>query len=210
MARNEYKKIPNDDENEKSGFMSHLLFNWMDSTFKTGSKRALEESDFIPLSTENTSRAATELLQANWNNEKTKCKANVKGPKLWKSVLNMLSVKDITIFLLSSALYSVCKILLPLFIGYLISVLLSSEAQNTYLLYVSALAMLITSLFGAFGLHHICYRGELTGIRMSCALKGLIYHKVSVTDRLENIQTVTKIPMLADHLKGATSRFSAS
>ena len=98
MARNEYKKIPNDDENEKPGLMSHLLFNWMDSTFKTGSKRALEESDFIPLSTETTSRAATELLQANWNDEKTKCKANVKRPRLWKSVLNMLSVKDITIF----------------------------------------------------------------------------------------------------------------
>ena len=137
MARNEYKKIPNEDENAKPGFMSHLLFNWMDSTFKTGSKRPLEESDFIPLFKENTTRAATELLQANWNKEKTKCKANVKRPKLWKSVLNMLSVKDITIFLLSSALYSVSKILLPLFIGYLISALFSSEAQNN-LLYVSA------------------------------------------------------------------------
>ena len=38
------------------------------------------------------------------------------------------------------------------------------------------------------------------GIRMSCALKGLIYNKVSITDRLENIQTITQIPMLADYL----------
>ena len=134
--------------------------------------------NFVPLSPENTTRAATEKLQSNWNKEKTKCRENGKKPRLWKSVLRMLSVKDIIIFSLSGAMYSVSKISLILLITYLISALLSSQAQNN-LAYLSALAMFITSLFQAMGHHHVCYRGELTGIRVSCALKGLIYHKVS-------------------------------
>ena len=178
MARNEYQKISSADQSPKQGFFSYLLFSWMDSTFKTGSKRALQESDFVPLSTENTTRAATEKLQSNWNKEKTKCRENGKKPRLWKSVLKMLSVKDIIIFSLSGAMYSVSKISLILLITYIISALLSSQAQNN-LAYLSALAMFITSLFQAMGHHHVCYRGELTGIRVSCALKGLIYHKVS-------------------------------
>ena len=89
----------------------------------------------------------------------------------------MLSVKDIIIFSLSGAIYSVSKISLILLITYIISALFSSQAQNN-LAYLSALAMFITSLFQAMGHHHVCYRGELTGIRVSCALKGLIYHKV--------------------------------
>ncbi|RMX43075.1 hypothetical protein pdam_00023393, partial [Pocillopora damicornis] len=76
----------------------------MDSTFKIGNKRALQESDFVPLSPENTTRAATEKLQSNWNKEKTKCRENGKKPRLWKSVLRMLSVKDIIIFSLSGAI----------------------------------------------------------------------------------------------------------
>ena len=175
MARNKYQKISSADQSPKQGFFSYLLFSWMDSTFKTGSKRALQESDFH--STENTTCAATEKLQSNWNKEKTKCIEKGEKPRLWKSVLKMLSVKDIIIFSLSGAMYSVSKISLILLITYIISALLSSQAQNN-LAYLSALAMFITSLFQAMGHHHVCYRGELTGIRVSCALKGLIYHKV--------------------------------
>ena len=105
MARNGYKKISNDADTESVSFMSLLFFHWMNGVFKTGSERALEENDFLPLAKENTSCSNIEHLQAKWNDEKTKCKGIGKKPKLWKSVLKMVSVKDVMILILTSALF---------------------------------------------------------------------------------------------------------
>ena len=49
-----------------------LLFQWMNDVMKTGNKRALEEGDFVPLSKENTSQSATELLNKKWKEELAK------------------------------------------------------------------------------------------------------------------------------------------
>lgn len=82
MATNGYKKIPSDDEAEKVSFVSLLLFQWMNSVFKTGSERALDEDDFLPLSNENTTSSVTERLQTKWNDEITKSKGKETKPKL--------------------------------------------------------------------------------------------------------------------------------
>ena len=74
MATNGYKKIPNDDHTEKVSFVSVLLFQWMNSVFKTGSERALDEKDFLPLSDEDTTSSVTERLQTKWNDEITNSK----------------------------------------------------------------------------------------------------------------------------------------
>ena len=86
-------KIPKDDHTEKVSFVSLLLFEWMNSVFKTGSERALDENDFLPLSEENTTSSVTERLQTKWNDEITNAKEKEKRPKLWKSIFMMLSVK---------------------------------------------------------------------------------------------------------------------
>ncbi|KAL9956480.1 hypothetical protein ACROYT_G037960 [Oculina patagonica] len=177
MARNGYKKISSDDDVEKVSFVSLLLFQWMNSVFKIGNKRALEECDFLPLSKENTTRSLTEQLQTNWNREKANCKENGKKPKLWKSVTKMLSVEDAMIFIFLSILYSFSRLTQPLFLGYFVSTLMSAEPQRNPLLYSCALAMCINALIGALAVHHLCYTGELVAIRMSSALKGLVYHK---------------------------------
>ena len=98
MAKNGYKKISDDANAEKVSFVSLLLFRWMNIVFKKGSERALEKTDFLPLAKENTSCFVTERLQTKWNEEKSKCKRNGKRPKLWKSVMKMLSVKDVFLF----------------------------------------------------------------------------------------------------------------
>ena len=74
----DYKKIPNDDHTKKVSFVSLLLFQWMNSVFKTGSERALDENDF--LSEENTTSSVTERLQTKWNDEITNFKEKEKKP----------------------------------------------------------------------------------------------------------------------------------
>lgn len=183
MTGNGYMKIPSDANKGRVSFVSLLLFQWMNNVFKIGNERILEESDLLPLSKENTARSVTELLQTNWNKEKAKCEENGKRPKLWHSVIKILSTKDAMIMAFTFGLYSISRLLKPLFLGYLISSLMLEEPQKNYLLYFCALAMCVNTLIGNLGLHQACYASEVLGIKMSSALKGLIYHKVS-TNRL--------------------------
>ena len=179
MARNGYKKINNDADVQKDSFVSLLLFQWMNIVFKTGNERTLDESDFIPLSAENTTCFQTEKLARKWNEEITDSKEKGKKPRLWKSVMKMFPAKDVLILILFGTSNAVCRILEPLLLGYFMASLLSTESQHSYRLYGCALAMLITSLTRDLCSHQFAYRGEVWGIRISSALKGLIYMKVS-------------------------------
>jgi len=179
MARKGYNKISPSEDKEEVSFVSLLFFQWMNSIFKIGSERPLDENDLLPLSKENSSTFLTDQLQANWNKEKAKCNRNQKKPRLWKCVIKLISVKDAIIIVSTDALRSISTLLQPLLLGYLISILMSSEPQKDNLLYGCTLALCINSIIGALCMHHYDYRCELLGIRISCALKGLIYYKVS-------------------------------
>ena len=179
MARKGYKKISTNEDKETVSFVSLLLFRWMNSIFKIGSERPLHDNDFLPLSKENSASFLTDQLQENWNKEKTKCNRNEKRPKLWKSVIKLISVKDVMIIGFTNACYSLSYLLQPLLLGYLISILMSSESQKDNFLYGCAFALCINAFIRALSMHHHDYRCELLGIRMSCALKGLVYRKVS-------------------------------
>ena len=181
MATNGYNKIPNDDGAEKVSFVSLLLFQWMNSVFKTGSERALDENDFLPLSRENTASSVTERLQTKWNDEITNSKGKEKKPKLWKSIFMMLSVKEVLVVVFTRAFYVFSCLLAPLLLGYLVSIQISGEPQQNNVFYGCALAVAMgtNALVGSFGMHHFSYQCELLGIRISSALKGLVYRKVS-------------------------------
>ena len=169
--------------------MSLLFFQWMNSIFKTGSDRPLDQNDFLPLSKENSASSLTEQLQENWYKENTRCKRNGERPKLWKSVIKMLSLKDAVIIISMDVLNSLTHVLQPLSLGYLIATLMSAEPQKNNLLYGCTFALCINALISGISIHHHDYRCELLGIRISCALKGLVYRKVS-TNRIQNSQTL--------------------
>ena len=177
-----YRKISTDDdkEEEEVSFVSALFFQWMSSILKIGSQRPLDQNDFFPLSNENSACFVTEQLQTSWNKDKYNCKRNGKRPKLWKSVFKMLSVQDVMIILLGNTLFTISRLLFPLFLGYLVSKLMSVETEKNYLLYsCTALALCFNGFIGALSMHHQAYRSEVLGIRISSALKGLVYRKVS-------------------------------
>ena len=178
-----YRRISGDDDNKVS-FASSLFFRWMNGLFKKGSQKPLDQNDFLPLSDENSGRFVTDQLRKSWESEKHHCKVNGKRPKLWKSVFDTLSVKDVIIILKGNILSATSVLLFPLFLGYLLSKLMSTEAENTYQLYACALAMCLNGLIGGLGMHQQDYRCEILGIKIGSALRGLVYHKVGTILRL--------------------------
>ena len=180
MAPNGYKKISSTNNSaEKVGFVSFLLFQWMNDVMKTGSKRTLEEGDFVPLSNENTSQSATELLDKKWKEEIANSIRKKKTPKLWKSVLKMISYREAVFVVCCDVLFAIGSLLSPLLIGHLIFMLMSHETHHILHGCVLATAMTVTTLVGTLGMQHSGYAGELMGIRLSNAVKGLVYRKVS-------------------------------
>ena len=177
-----YRKI-SADEDKKVSFVSPLFFRWMNGVLKEGSQRPLDQNDFLPLSDENSGRFVTDKLRKSWESEKHHCKVNGKRPKLWKSVFDMLSAKDVIIILTGNILSTTSRLLFPLFLGYLVSKLMSTEAENTYQLYACALAMCLNGLIGGLGMHQQDYRCETLGIKIGSALRGLVYQKVGTIQK---------------------------
>ena len=180
MAPNGYRKISSTNNSaEKVGFVSFLLFQWMNDVMKTGSKRTLEEGDFVPLSNENTSQSATELLGKKWKEEIANSIRKKKTPKLWKSVLKMISYREAVFVVCCDVLFAIGSLLSPLLIGHLIFMLMSRETHHILHGCVLATAMTVTTLVGTLGMQHSGYAAEIMGIRLSNAVKGLVYRKVS-------------------------------
>lgn len=119
MTKDGYQKITTGEDTGKDGFISLLLFQWMDNIFKTGSTGTIEESDFAPLLRENSTASYSKRLQTQWEKERAKSKGNGKRPKLWKSVITMISINEALIMVLPRALYGLWRLLKPLLLGYL-------------------------------------------------------------------------------------------
>ena len=183
MIRSGYTKIHDRDSEENVNILSSLFFQWMNKVVKIGSERTLEQYDFVPLSKENQTRPATEKLQTKWTEEKASCKrdSDNKRPKLWRSVIKAVSVKEAFIIVLTGFLDSVCRILQPLFLGFLVSALISAEEpQENVLLYVCALAMAANYFIKNICMHQYFYRSAVLGVKLCSALKGLVYIKVTL------------------------------
>ena len=189
-----YEKISTEDSEgeEKINCLSVLFFQWMNNVLQTGSERALEKSDFLPLSKENSSSSATDQLQTKWNEEIAKCESKGKNPKLWKSIIKMVSTTDFLIITFTSVLDSCSRILQPLFLGYLISALgTADETRKNSLLYVCAAAMAFNAFIKSMGMQQFSFRNEVLGIRLSSAIKGIVYRKVY----LDNITPQIDLPL---------------
>ena len=119
-----------------------------------------------------------EELRAKWAEETTNSKKNDIKPKLWKSILKVLTARDIIILISAMSVWTLCRILQPLLLGYLVKSLMTAELHNMYLLYGSAIALGINEFISSVGMHHFDYQCEVLGIRVSSALKGLVYMKV--------------------------------
>lgn len=179
MTRDGYQKIITGENTKKYGFISLLLFQWMDNIFKTGSTGTIGESDFAPLSRENSTASYSKRLQTQWEKERAKSKGNGKRPKLWKSVITMISINEALIMVLPRALYGLWRLLKPLLLGYLLSSLMEPDPHKNPLSYGCVIIMGLGALIGTISMRHSSYRSDVLGIGVSSALKALIYRKVN-------------------------------
>ena len=106
MAKNRYRKITSTTQAGKVSFFSTLFFQWMNILLKTGSERAIDENDLLPLEKENTSCFLAEELRAKWAEETTNSKKNDIKPKLWKSILKVLTARDIIILISAMSVWT--------------------------------------------------------------------------------------------------------
>ena len=186
MENKGYESIKTDDKDlENNGrhpansanFLSLLTCWWMNGIFRTGNKRPLEQSDFLPLNEEDKTKVQTEKLQEQWDKHVRECSiTSDKEPKLWKCVLKILSFKEVSFLLSFWFIESVFRITLPLALGLLLALLQSTERNQS----VVAGCCFFIGMAGVLSAttHYSGFRCDLLGMRLSNALKGIVYRKV--------------------------------
>ena len=186
MENKGYESIKTDDKDlENNGrhpansanFLSLLTCWWMNGIFRTGNKRPLEQSDFLPLNEEDKTKVQTEKLQEQWDEHVRECSITPgKQPKLWKCVLRILSFTEVLFLLSFWSIESVFRVTLPLALGLLLALLQSTE-RNQPLVAGCCLFIGIAGVLSATT-HYSGFRCDLLGMRLSNGLKGIVYRKV--------------------------------
>ena len=179
LATDETRQEKSSHPFSSANVLSLLTFYWMNGIFKIGNKRPLNQSDFLPLHDDDRTRDLTEQLQKEWNNHVQECNSTAgKQPKLWKCVLRTISWKEILFLMTFWFIESICRVSQPLVLGLLLR-LLSSTEMNRTLTYTCCLLLASVGLSTACA-YYSAYKFELLGMRLSSALKGIIYLKARV------------------------------
>ena len=186
MTKNGYSKIPGQDTANQhehyhplttANFFSIFTLWWMNGVFRKGNERPLQQSDFLPLHEEDRTRVLTERLQKQWKSDMERCKKEGTRPKLWKTVIKIVSFKEICITSCLALLESVGRVTQPLLIGILVHFLRFGNEYSSHL-YLCAGLMALNSLLYIF-IHFNDFHLELLGMKLRSALQGMIYLKVS-------------------------------
>ena len=183
MVNLDYRKVPDGDlrvdPKKEAGFFSLLTFWWMNGVFQTGAQRPLEESDFLPLQEEDETQRVTEKIQKLWNREKKKCADSGNQPRFWKCVLMAMSLRQLALILCAGLMDCTCRVLQPLLLGFLVSELMSVHNDRSFMI-ICAAAMLFNAVIKSLSMHQCSYHLFAIGMRLTAALKGVVYLKVSV------------------------------
>ena len=185
MPKPSYERVINDEKEKENNshplssasFFSQLTFWWMFKTLKTGNKCPLERADFLPLHEADRTEELTERFRNLWNNTLHKCDEKGKQPKLWKCVLRFISFKEVCVVLWIWMLEATCRILQPWILGILVSLLMQPEYDRR-LAYACAGLLALVALVCASA-HVASFKCEMLGLRLSSALRGIVYLKVS-------------------------------
>ena len=163
-----------------ANFLSLLSFWWINKIFKIGSKRPLKQSDFLPLHPDDRTRDLTERLQKEWNNHVQECNMMTEGkqPKLWKCVLKTVTLNDVFLPLCFWLMESMFRVSQPLVVGLLLHLLNSAEDSRNHLLAYACCIFLTLSGLTSSCTHYSAYSCDLLGMRLSSAIKGIVYLKV--------------------------------
>lgn len=184
-AKEKFNKLRHEEpcsflQQEEIGLWSLLFFGWMTETFKTGTSRPLQQSDLLPIEKQNRTKVLTEKFQQLWNDEQNACVKFGKQPRLWKCVVKMLRVEEILIIAIFSMVHKIGSTLRCLLLGFILSDLISNNGDKT-MTYTCAVLLGVVSMGERFASHSQRWMSEVFGVRICCALKGIVYSKVRIS-----------------------------
>lgn len=185
-VKNGYVKLPQRETSvplnrQETSVWYLLFFLWMSELFETGSSRPLEQLDFLPIKEENKTRILTENLEKIWHEEKKACFDRGKTPRLWRCVAKMLPAKEVLLIILFGMVDMIGGILRCLLLGVILSNLSLNDGDKT-VMYVCAVLIGVVSMAERTSTHTRSWMSESAGARIACALKGIIYSKVSLLE----------------------------
>ena len=187
MGHTNYEEISQDAgrETRKShntrNIFSLLTFSWISGVLKAGSRRPLQQSDFLDLPEQDETKHLTVKLQKGWKHEVERSRKNGCEPRLWKIVVKLLSPHDIFFAIFTGLVDSVSRFTQPLLLGYFLSLLMHPDDSHRYLLYGCAGIMMATVTVRSLAMHQYDYNSLYLGMRLRSALKGIVYIKVNNT-----------------------------
>ncbi|KAL9954934.1 hypothetical protein ACROYT_G042523 [Oculina patagonica] len=210
MTKKGYRKVPGHDTVNHhelqhplttANYLSVLTFWWMNGILRKGTKQPLDQSDFLPLHHQDRTRDVTERLQKQWNSEVQKCNEEGTEPKLWKSVIKIISFKQFCISWTLLLLESVAQVMQPLLIGILVYFLRSGNADPVNL-YLCAGLMTFNGLLYVFS-NLSSFHLEILGMKLRSALQGLVYLKITLISQqtLQEVTTGHVIDLISNDLK---------
>ncbi len=157
---------------DSAGWVSRILFSWLDLTLKVGYARALEPRHLLPLPTADRAPIAAEHFNKVWRAEVAD---GVREPKLWRAIWRAYGTQ----FLLGGIPKLVQDLLLfagPVVLRQ-IMIFMNHPETPTSVGVGLAFAMFITSVVQSLSLHWYFFHMYRVAMRMRAALVMVIYEK---------------------------------
>ncbi|XP_070656002.1 ATP-binding cassette sub-family C member 4-like [Bos indicus] len=164
---------------QDANFCSRLFSWWLNPLFKIGYERKLKQDDLYSVLPEDRSQRLGEELQGYWDREILRTQKDARKPSLMKTIIKcywkLYFALGLLIFLEEGT-----KVVLPIFLGKIISYVENYDPDNSAALheaYGYAAGLSACVLVWAV-LHHLCfYHMQRVGMRLRVAVCHMIYRK---------------------------------
>uniref|UniRef100_A0A4W2H6T1 Multidrug resistance-associated protein 4 n=1 Tax=Bos indicus x Bos taurus TaxID=30522 RepID=A0A4W2H6T1_BOBOX len=164
---------------QDANFCSRLFSWWLNPLFKIGYERKLKQDDLYSVLPEDRSQRLGEELQGYWDREILRTQKDARKPSLMKTIIKcywkLYFALGLLIFLEEGT-----KVVLPIFLGKIISYVENYDPDNSAALheaYGYAAGLSACVLVWAV-LHHLCfYHMQRVGMRLRVAVCRMIYRK---------------------------------
>lgn len=169
----------NDNPKEKASCLSLVFFWWVGQILRKGNKRSLNDDDLFSLLDEDKSKGLVEKLEYEWKQEQARCQTNGTRPRLWRSVLRMIPMKDYIFVAVLKLIQSSTTVMLPVMLWFFLGSLTNSLTLNHNSAFLWVMGLCFMALVSALSGAHWTYTSDMWGIRLKTATIGLVYKQVS-------------------------------
>ena len=145
---------------------------------RQGNKRALNGEDLFSLLKEDKSEKLVETLEKEWTREVEHCQVRGTRPRLWRTVLRIIPIKDYLLLVITRLLFAIFFDSTPVILYLFLRSLNKSSETEQKVMFLFAALLGLAAIMKSLCANHSFYIGNLWSIRIKVATVGLIYKKV--------------------------------